>query len=158
MTSESHTASIDYRATIVVRSLICECDVVLEQYRTLIVYTASFIFSITCVIVTYTNKIQVTFEICWQQIKIFNFPLSLAKVQHCSRKFNAFLTFFSPTLFQGCFIKCEILQSRIISYRSLLFIAITMNDALSMFLINIRSRLTYVPIRPIYSLYHTKKY
>ena len=33
MTSESHIASIDYRATIVVRSFICECDVALEQYR-----------------------------------------------------------------------------------------------------------------------------
>ena len=33
MTSESHTASIDYRATIVVRSFICECDVALEQYH-----------------------------------------------------------------------------------------------------------------------------
>ena len=35
MTSESHIASIDYRATIVVRSFICECDVALEQYRRL---------------------------------------------------------------------------------------------------------------------------
>ena len=34
MTSESHIASIDYRATIVVRSFICECDVALERYRT----------------------------------------------------------------------------------------------------------------------------
>ena len=33
MTSESHIASIEYRATIVVRSFICECDVALEQYR-----------------------------------------------------------------------------------------------------------------------------
>ena len=33
MTSESHIASIDYRATIVVRSFICECDVALERYR-----------------------------------------------------------------------------------------------------------------------------
>ena len=29
---------------------------------------------------------------------------------------------------QGCFIKCEILQSPMILYRSLLFIATTMND------------------------------
>ena len=33
MTSESHVASIDYRATIVIRSFICECDVALERYR-----------------------------------------------------------------------------------------------------------------------------
>ena len=33
MTSESHIASIDYRATIVVQSFICECDVALERYR-----------------------------------------------------------------------------------------------------------------------------
>ena len=34
MTSESHIASIGYRATIVVRSFICECDVALEWYHT----------------------------------------------------------------------------------------------------------------------------
>ena len=33
MTNESHITSIDYRATIVIRSLICECDVALERYR-----------------------------------------------------------------------------------------------------------------------------
>ena len=33
MISESHTASIDYRATVVVQSFICECDVALEHYR-----------------------------------------------------------------------------------------------------------------------------
>ena len=33
MTSESHISSIDYQATIFVRSFICECDVVLERYR-----------------------------------------------------------------------------------------------------------------------------
>ena len=43
MTSESHTASIDYRATIVVRSFICECDVALEQYRRLIKLFTQFI-------------------------------------------------------------------------------------------------------------------
>ena len=32
------------------------------------------------------------------------------------------------TFLQGCFIKCEILQSPMISYRSLLFIATAMND------------------------------
>ena len=33
MTSESHTASIEYRGKIVVRSFIRECDVALEWYR-----------------------------------------------------------------------------------------------------------------------------
>ena len=31
-------------------------------------------------------------------------------------------------LLQGCFIKCEILRSPMISYQSLLFIVTTMND------------------------------
>ena len=43
MTSESHIASIDYRATIVVRSFICECDVALEQYRRLVKYITSLV-------------------------------------------------------------------------------------------------------------------
>ena len=33
MTSESHIVSIDYRATIVVRSFIRECNVALERYH-----------------------------------------------------------------------------------------------------------------------------
>ena len=43
MTSESHIASIDYRATIVVRSFICECDVALEQYRMYVPMYATYV-------------------------------------------------------------------------------------------------------------------
>ena len=46
MTSESHIASIDYRATIVVRSFICECDVALEQYRRLQFVKAGIVFHV----------------------------------------------------------------------------------------------------------------
>ena len=38
----------------------------------------------------------------------------------------------NTVLLQGCFIKCEILQSPMISYRSLLFIVTTMNDKISL--------------------------
>ena len=40
------------------------------------------------------------------------------------------MLFFRQILLQGCFIECEILQTPLISYRSLLFIATAMNDTL----------------------------
>ena len=62
-------------------------------------------------------------------IKIFNFPLRLAKALCYFSNFDAFLTFFfRQALLQGCFIECEILQNPMISYQSLIFIATTMND------------------------------
>ena len=62
------------------------------------------------------------------EIKIFDFPFCLAKILHCFSNFNAFLHFFRQTLLKGCFIKCEIFRSPMISYKSLPFIATAMND------------------------------
>ena len=52
--------------------------------------------------------------------------------------FGAFLVlyYFQPNTFfgqvqQGCLMKCEILQSPMILYRSLLFIATAMNDSIN---------------------------
>ena len=38
------------------------------------------------------------------------------------------MAFFRQTVLRGCYIKCEILRSPMVSYQSLLFIATTMND------------------------------
>ena len=74
---------------------------------------------------------------------MFDF-LCLAKVQHYFSNFNVFLMLFRQALLQGCFIKYKILRSRIILHRSLLFIAIAMNEK-SNFVI---SRLSIVCQRP----------
>ena len=59
---------------------------------------------------------------------MFDFPLCLAKVLHCFSKFDALLTLFRQILPQGCFIECEILQSPMISYQSLLYSTTVLYD------------------------------
>ena len=55
----------------------------------------------------------------------------LAKVQHYFSSYNAFLMLSQEKNYCiKLFLECEILQSLMISYRSLLFIAIEINDRL----------------------------